>query len=96
MQVLVSNVAPTIDLPSATEVLEGSPFDLVLGEITDPVNAPQMRKIDRTEMTDAARFGRTALSSPKVTVLREVKSWRDSRIELNAFTATKATTKIAI
>ena len=38
----------------------------------DPVKAPQIRKIVTTETTEAMRFGVTALSSPKVTVLSEV------------------------
>ncbi len=44
------------------------------GENREPVNAPQSRKMTITEMIEAYRLGRTALSSPKVTVLRAVKS----------------------
>ena len=40
-----------------------------------PVKAPQIKKIVTTEITLAQRSGRTALSSPKVTVLSEVKSF---------------------
>ena len=38
----------------------------------EPVNAPQSRKIVTSEMTVAQRSEVTALSSPKVTVLRAV------------------------
>ena len=50
-----------------------------IGTQLDPVNAPQIRKIVATEIIEAARFGRTALSSPNVTVLSEVKSCRTTR-----------------
>jgi hypothetical protein len=65
------------------------------GTSFEPVKAPQIRNSARIEMTDAARSGRTALSSPKVTVLRLVKSlrwlWRRRKP-----TANIETTKMAI
>ena len=42
------------------------------GKSAEPVNEPQRKKIVITEMIEAARFGVTALSSPKVTVFSEV------------------------
>jgi hypothetical protein len=65
------------------------------GTSLEPVKAPQIRKIARIEMTDAARSGVTALSSPKVTVLRLVKSWRALWRLVNR-TTTKASAKSTI
>ena len=63
------------------------------GTQEEPVKLPQIRKIVSTETTEAIRLGATALSSPKVTVLSEVKS----RVVLctKKRTARKAPTKMA-
>jgi len=41
------------------------------GSSFDPVNAPQSTNRNTIDTTDATLFETTALSSPKVTVLRE-------------------------
>ena len=67
-----------------------------MGTHLEPVKAPQSKKIVTTEITLAQRSGFTALSSPKVTVLSDVKSciWRNLLTPMR--TTKKAAVKIAI
>ena len=66
-----------------------------IGAHFDPVKAPQIKKMVMTEITEADRSAVTALSSPKVTVLSEVKSWAWVSRPAITFTTKKAITKMA-
>ena len=67
-----------------------------IGTQLEPVNAPQRKNSVSTEMTEAHLSAVTALSSPKVTVLSEVKSVTFAMRPTMKRTITKAAMKIAI
>ncbi len=55
-----------------------------MGVRLEPVNAPQIKKMDTTDIIEAGLFAVTALSSPNVTVFKLVKS-RDLVMNLDTW-----------